>query len=57
MPYLFGLLVLANVALLGYSLFMPSSDKSVEQAKSQLTASTTFTNTTNQLPPEIGEKK
>lgn len=56
MPYLFGLLVLANAALLGYSLLVPSTDKNVERAKTSLVAPVSFTDTTNQLPPEIGEK-
>lgn len=56
MPYVFGLLVLANAALLGYFLLAPQNDASMEQAKSRLTAPTTFTNTTNELPPEIGKK-
>ncbi|STY91049.1 hypothetical protein [Moraxella bovis] len=56
MPYLFGLLVLANAALLGYFLLVPSTDKNVEQAKTSLVAPVSFTDTTNQLPPEIGKK-
>ncbi len=56
MPYIFGLLVLANAALLGYLLLVPSTDKNVEQAKAALTAPVDFTNNTNQLPPEIGRK-
>lgn len=56
MPYVFGLLVLANAVLLGYFLLVPQRDTSMEKAKSQLTAPTAFTNTTNELPPEIGKK-
>lgn len=56
MPYLFGLLVLVNAALLGYLLLVPSTDKNLEQAKARLTAPVEFTNTTQQLPPEIGKK-
>jgi len=56
MPYLFGLLVLANAALLGYFLLMPNNDKNVERAKASLVAPVGFVDTTNQLPPEIGTK-
>ena len=56
MPYLFGLLVLANAALLGYFLLMPNNDKNVERAKASLVAPVAFVDTTNQLPPEIGAK-
>lgn len=57
MPQIFGALVLANAVLFGYLLLVPKGvDKNVEQVKSRLTAPVAFTNTTNQLPPEIGEK-
>ena len=56
MPYLFGLFVLANAALLGYFLLMPNNDKNVERAKASLVAPVGFVDTTNQLPPEIGAK-
>ena len=42
MPYLFGLLVLANAALLGYFLLMPNNDKNVERAKASLVAPVGF---------------
>ena len=57
MPQIFGALVLANAVLFGYLLLVPKGvDKNVEQAKSRLTTPVAFTNTTNQLPPEIGEQ-
>lgn len=40
----------------GYFLLVPSTDKNVEQAKTSLVAPVSFTDTTNQLPPEIGKK-
>ena len=59
MPYLFALLVIANAALLNYLLFVPKPAESPElqQARAKATMSVSFKNTTDQLPPEIGEKK
>lgn len=58
MPYLFGLLVAANVALFGYFWMNPatSNNASVEMAKSQLQKPMPYQNNTHALPPLIGEK-
>lgn len=58
MPYLFALLLVANGAFLGYSLFLKKEEepKSIQEAKTTLKAPIEFTNTTDQLPPEIGKK-
>lgn len=59
MPYIFAILVVANAALLGYLLIAPKSTESTEiqQARTKATMPVSFKNTTDQLPPEIGEKK
>lgn len=58
MPYLFGLLVLANVAALGYFWFQPEdkNSPSFEAAKAQLQKPLNYQNNSAHLPPLIGEK-
>lgn len=57
MPYLFSFLVVANVGLFGYLLLVPKKEpKYLQQAHASLQAPTSFENTTNTLPPEIGNK-
>ncbi|WP_066800984.1 hypothetical protein [Moraxella oblonga] len=58
MPYLFAGLLLLNGVFLGYSLFLKreSESESVQEHRSALKSSIAFTNTTSQLPPEIGSK-
>lgn len=57
MPYVFGCLVLANVALFGYFMMTPKQEsQALKQAQAQLQAPVEFSNTTSQLPPEIGKK-
>lgn len=57
MPYLFTGLLLLNGAFLGYSLFLKEEKEpqSVQEQKALLSAPINFTNTTNELPPEIGD--
>lgn len=57
MPYLFSFLVVANVGLFGYLLLVPKKEPEyLRQAHASLQAPTSFENTTNTLPPEIGNK-
>lgn len=57
MPYLFSFLVIANAGLFGYLLLAPESEsQALQNARASLQAPTTFENTTNSLPPEIGKK-
>ena len=59
MPYIFGLLVIANVALLGYFGFVyePSHTADVSEHKAQSSKPITFETTSIQAPPVIGTKK
>lgn len=60
MPYLFGLLVLANVAMFGYFWTNPAEHSvnmtSVQNAKAELQRPMVYKNTSDALPPLIGEK-
>lgn len=60
MPYLFGVLVLANVAMFGYFWTNPAEHKtnmaSVQAAKAQLQQPMVYQNSSKSLPPLIGEK-
>lgn len=58
MPYVFGLLAAANIALFGYFWFRtpPTSTPSFEQAQVQLQKPLTYQNNSDKLPPLIGEK-
>lgn len=60
MPYIFGGLVVVNALLLAFFIFLhqPNSQTdSVKSAKAQLTQPIEFENSTEKLPPLIGEKK
>ena len=59
MPYIFGLLVIANVALLGYFGFVyePSYAADVSEHRAQSRKTISFENTSIQAPPVIGTKK
>lgn len=58
MPYIFGLLVIANVALLGYFGFVYEPSRAdVSDYQTQLTKPISFENTSIQAPPVIGTKK
>lgn len=60
MPYLFGALVLANLAMFGYFWTNPvahqASTASVQTAKGELQQPMIYKNTSESLPPLIGEK-
>lgn len=57
MPYLFGALVLANLGLFGcYFVKPPSHDGSYLAEKAKLDKPMHYINSTNELPPLIGEK-
>lgn len=58
MPYLFGSLVLLNAVMLANYLFFgqPSTTKSLQQAQADLTYPITFSNSTEYIPPPIGNK-
>lgn len=60
MPYIFGALVLANVAMFGYFWAKPADYQhnvaSVQVAKAQLQKPIIYQNSTQSLPPLIGEK-
>ena len=59
MPYIFGLLVIANVALLGYFGFVyePSHTADVSEQQAQLSKPRRIENTPSPAPPVIGTKK
>lgn len=58
MPYIFGLLVLANMALLGYFGFVYEPSRAdVSEQQAQLTKPISFENTSIKAPPVIGTKK
>lgn len=57
MPYIFGALLVVNIVLFGY--FWATSDNpdnSVEQARAELQKPIEVKNTSNEIPPQIGEK-
>lgn len=59
MPYVFGFLVLLNVALFGYFWANPASENdtgTLNVAKTQLQKPLNYQNSSQQLPPLIGEK-
>lgn len=58
MPYIFGFLVAANVAMFGYYWFFPvENQNTVDVAKAQLQKPLNYQNNTANMPPLIGEKK
>lgn len=57
MPYLFAILVAANVALFGYYWLKPASDTgTLVQRQSELVAPINHVNNSQQIPPLIGQK-
>lgn len=58
MPYLFGLLVLANVAAFGYFWLQPDNKNTqgFENAKAQVQKPIKYQNNSANLPPLIGQK-
>lgn len=58
MPYIFGALVAANVALFGYYWLMPSEphEGTAAVVKSQLQKPMAYQNSSQALPPLLGEK-
>lgn len=57
MPYLFALLVAANVALFGYFWVNPASDTgTLTTVQSELVAPINHLNNSQQIPPLIGQK-
>lgn len=58
MPYLFGGLVVLNAVTLGYYLFLqqPTTTKSLQVAREQITQPLTFANSAQHIPPVIGSK-
>lgn len=61
MPYIFGILVVINAALLGYFVFLheptdPKTTESFVSAKAELTNPIEFENTSIKAPPPIGKK-
>lgn len=57
MAYIFGLLFVLNIAMFGYFMTVPKGEsESVKSAKISLQSPLEYKNTTNQLPPEIGQK-
>ena len=59
MPYLFGLLVLANALVLGYYIFVPQhpDSASLEATQSTITKPIEVSYTSAHVPPLIGTKK
>lgn len=59
MPYLFGLLVIANALLFAFFVFVhePKTDDSVATMQASLTQPISFENTSEHTPPLIGTKK
>lgn len=58
MPYLFGgLIVLNAVVLISYLFFQqPSTTKSLKQAKAEITQPIEFMNSSEYIPPLIGDR-
>lgn len=57
MPYVFGALLIANVALFGFLWANPNqSDASVERVKSELVKPISVINSSGDIPPPIGQK-
>lgn len=57
MPYIFGALLIANVALFGFLWFNPNqTDASVERVQSELTKPMKVVNSSHEIPPPIGQK-
>lgn len=57
MPYLFGALVIANVALFGFLWLNPiESEGSVEKVKSELQQPISVINSSNDIPSSVGQK-
>lgn len=58
MPYVFGALVVLNLALFGYYWKnSPQSTGTLNEVKASLQHPINFTNSSSQLPPLIGEKR
>lgn len=59
MPYLFGVLVLANALMLGYYIFVPQhpNSASMDSAQAALTKPIEVSYTSEHVPPLIGTKK
>lgn len=57
MPYVFGALVLVNLGLFGYYWVKPpQSTGTLDEVKATLTQPVNYINTTNTMPPLVGEK-
>lgn len=57
MPYIFGILVMLNLGLFGYYWAKPpQSTGTLDEVKASLDKPINFINTTNTMPPLIGEK-
>ena len=58
MPYVFGsLIVLNTVVLISYLFFLqPSTTESLKQAQAEITQPIEFTNSSERIPPLIGDK-
>ncbi len=55
MPYLFGALVMANLALFGYFWFMPNDDKAgtLTEVRASIDKPIPFVNNSKNIPPSI----
>lgn len=58
MPYVFSFLVMVNAGLLGYFIFLHNGTENTSylQEKSKLTKEISFENSSDKIPPLIGEK-
>lgn len=57
MPYVFGFLVVVNIAFFGYSWFFPKEHNgTLDTVKASLKKPLDFQNNTANIPPLVGDK-